>query len=241
MDLTHGHLLGGRVRYAQPAGGYRSGIEPVLLAASVPARPNERVLEGGSGAGAALLCLAARIPGLTGVGVERDPALTALAAANAAANGAAGITFVAAALEAADLTGPFDHAMANPPYHAPGGTASPNRGREAAKRAQPDLLSAWGHGLGRTLRRHGTLTFILPAAMLTECLHAMHAAQCPTVAIQPLWPKIGRPAKLVLVRGQKLGRSRLRLLPGLVLHQPDGQFTPAADAILRGGAALEWG
>ena len=30
----------------------------------------------------------------------------------------------------------------------------------------------------------------------------------------------------------------LRLLPGLVLHEPDGRFTPAADAILRDAAAL---
>ena len=54
MEVTQGHLLGGRVRYAQPRSGFRSGIEPVLLAAAVPARPGERVLEAGSGAGAAL-------------------------------------------------------------------------------------------------------------------------------------------------------------------------------------------
>ena len=241
MDLTHGHLLGGRVRYAQPASGYRSGIEPVLLAASVPARANATVLEGGSGAGAALLCLAARVAGLTGIGVERDPALAALAAENAAANGAAGVAFMTAAVESAEPPGPFDHAMANPPYHAPDGTASPDPAREAAKRIQPDLLTAWASGLGRNLRRHGTLTFILPAALLPECLHALHAAQCPAVAIQPLWPKIGRPARLVLVRGQKLGRSPLRLLPGLVLHQADGRFSPEAEAILRGGASWDWG
>ena len=48
-DITHGHLLDGRVRYAQPAKGFRSGIEPVLLAASIPARAGQRVLEGGTG------------------------------------------------------------------------------------------------------------------------------------------------------------------------------------------------
>jgi hypothetical protein len=31
----------------------------------------------------------------------------------------------------------------------------------------------------------------------------------------------------------------LRLAAGLVLHQPDGSFTPAAEAILRGGGGLE--
>ena len=58
------------------------GIEPVLLAATIPARPGQVVLEGGTGAGAAMLCLAARVPGLRGVGLERQPPLAALAAAN---------------------------------------------------------------------------------------------------------------------------------------------------------------
>ena len=46
-------LLGGRVPYVQPTHGHRSGIEPVLLAASIPARAGHMVLEGGAGAGAA--------------------------------------------------------------------------------------------------------------------------------------------------------------------------------------------
>jgi tRNA1Val (adenine37-N6)-methyltransferase len=53
MVTTEGHLLGGRIRYRQPDTGFRSGLEPVLLAASVPARPGEHVLEAGTGAGAA--------------------------------------------------------------------------------------------------------------------------------------------------------------------------------------------
>src|ERR1700735_5572240 len=96
MDLTEGHLLGGRVRYAQPRTGFRSGIDPVLLAAAVPARPGERVLEAGSGAGAASLCLAARVAGISGLGVERDPALVEIAARNAAANGWHELAFLAA-------------------------------------------------------------------------------------------------------------------------------------------------
>ena len=72
MSVTAGSLLGGRVPYCQPAQGHRSGIEPVLLAASIPARAGARVLEGGSGAGAGLLCLAARVPDISGLGLEVD-------------------------------------------------------------------------------------------------------------------------------------------------------------------------
>ena len=59
---TEDRLLGGRVRLRQPAGGYRVAIDPIFLAASVPAEPHQLVLDVGCGAGAAMLCLAARVP-----------------------------------------------------------------------------------------------------------------------------------------------------------------------------------
>jgi tRNA1(Val) A37 N6-methylase TrmN6 len=239
--LTNGHLLGGRVRYAQPRDGFRSGIEPVLLAAAVPARAGERVLEGGSGAGAALLCLAARVRGVVGVGVERESGLARIAADNAMANGWPDLTFLAADLTAlADRT-PFDHACANPPYHAAGGTLSPVPGRESAKRMPDGLLEAWTMAMGRGLRDRGTLTLILPAAALPACLSALSLAACPAWAVLPLWPTPGRAAKLVLVQGVRNGRSPLRLLPGLTLHRAEGGFTAEAEAILRAGAALDLG
>ena len=82
-DLTEDSLLGGRVRLRQPQVGLRAGHDAVLLAAAVPARPGERVLELGCGSGAAFLCLAARVPDLDIVAVEREPALAALARDNA--------------------------------------------------------------------------------------------------------------------------------------------------------------
>ena len=236
METTEGHLLGGRVRYAQPRAGFRSGIEPVLLAAFLPARAGEFVLEGGSGAGAGLLCLAARVPGLRGMGIEQDPALVALARANADANAQAGLTFQEGDIRHA--AGDFDHAFANPPYHPAGGTASPDPGREDAKRAGPGALAAWTEALGRHLRPRGTLTLILPAGGAPEVLAAMAAAGVGGGVLLPLWPKPGRAAKLVLLRGTKGGKAPFRVLAGLTLHQAEGGFTMEAEKILRDGAAL---
>jgi len=238
MELTDGHLLGGRVRHAQPREGFRSGIEPVLLAAAVPARTGERVLEAGSGAGAALLCLAARVAGISGVGVERDPALAALAAHNAAANGWAELAFLAADITEVRDLGRFDHAFANPPYHAAGGTASPDAARDTARRAAPELFGAWAAAMGRWLRPHGTLTWIVAAAVLPACIAALGDAGCAASAVLPLWPRVGRSAKLVLLRGVKGGRGGFRVLPGVVLHAVAGGYTPEAEAVLREAAAL---
>lgn len=233
-----GFLLGGRVRHDQPERGHRTGIEPVLLAASIPAGPGSLVLEGGSGAGAGLLCLAHRVPGVRGVGVEIEPGLVGQASANAAANGFAGLGF-----ELGDLTGwrgegAFDHAMANPPWHAPGASASPDAAKDRAKRAPDGLFAAWARALVRPLRHRGTLTFVIAAAHADAALAGFAAAGCGSLAVLPLWPRAGVAARLVLLRGVKGGRGAFRLLPGLVLHEADGRFTLAAEACLREGAAL---
>ena len=236
--MSGGTLLGGRVRHDQPDSGNRTGIEPVLLAASIPARPGERVLEGGTGSAAALLCLAARVPGVGGVGVERDPAVADIARANIAANGFAGISVAAGDLTAMAWEGAFDHAFANPPWHDAAGTASPDAGREAARRAVPDVFARWAARLAAPLRHRGTLTFVVATAAMPLCLAAFAAAGCGSPALLPLWPRAGIAARLVLLRGIKGGRAPFVLLPGLVLHAPDGRFTPDAEAILRAGAPL---
>jgi tRNA1(Val) A37 N6-methylase TrmN6 len=238
VDVTAGTLLDGRLRYAQPRTGFRSGIEPVLLAAFVPARPGEHVLEAGSGAGAALLCLAARVPRLSGTGLERDPALAALAAGNAAANGFDGLRFLAGDILAADAAGPFDHCCANPPYHPAGGTASPLASREGAKRAGAGRLGAWTGALARRLRPGGSLSLIATAGGVPEILAAMAAGGIGGAVLLPLWPMAERAAKLVLLRGRKGGRGPFQLLPGLTLHHPDGAFTSAAEDVLRRGMPL---
>ena len=237
MELTEGTLLGGRVRYAQPATGFRNGIEPVLLAASVKARPGQRVLEAGTGAGAALLCLTARIAGLECTGIERDIALSRLARANAAANGAP-IGIVTADVTAGmPLTPGYDHAIANPPWHAGDATASPVSMRDDAKRGHSGLIAAWALALASVLRPGGTLTMILPASCIGQALAALADCGCGARTLAPLWPKARRAAKITLVHGVRRSRGADRLMPGLVLHQDSGAFTESAEAILRGGSA----
>ncbi|MEJ1976699.1 MAG: methyltransferase [Acetobacteraceae bacterium] len=236
--VSRGTLLDGRVVYDQFLTGYRTGIEPVLLAASVPARPGERVLEAGTGAGAGLLCLAARVAGVVGIGVEQDADLAALGQANAAANGFGAVSIAAGDVLAMESGSPVDHAMANPPWHPAGGTRSEDGLRDSAKRGRPGLVHDWTAALAARLRHRGTLTLIVPARATTEALAALAAAQCGSQALLPLWPGVGREARIVLVQAIRDGRAGCRVLPGLMLHGEDGAFTPAAEAILRGGAAL---
>ncbi len=237
MIYTSGTLLGGKLHYRQTAHGHRSGLEPVLLAASIPAHHGERVIEAGTGAGAGLLCLGQRVAGIEGIGIERDPVLAALAADNFRANAMPDLMAIAADIDATPLRGQFDHGFANPPWRSMVDTPSPDHGRRTAHRAPAGLLVAWVVSLGALLKPRGTLTFILPAALVANCISAMSDAHFGSCRIVPLWPRAGRAAKLVIVQSKKHARGPIGLLPGLILHDSSG-FTPAAQALLRDGAAF---
>lgn len=232
MRTTEGWLLDGRLRYAQPEDGYRTGIEPVLLAAGIPAQPGHRVLEAGTGAGAALMCLWSRVPSLAGTGVEADAAMADLARCNIAGNGFAGISIVTADMAVMDGLGLFDHAFSNPPWHDPASTPSPLPRRQLAKQADG---RDWTALVRARVQPGGTATLLLPAAQVGDAIAALRPA---SITLLPFWPKAGRPAKLVLLQA-RLRRGPDRVLPGLVLHKQDGTFTEEAEAVLRRGDALK--
>ena len=236
--LTSDRILGGRVRYIQPRDGLRVTTDPVLLAASIPASASDRVLEGGTGAGAALLCLAARVPGISGVGVDKDFSLIRLAHANVAENGFAGVSFVVGDLAASPVGPPFDHAFANPPYHPVRGTPSPSASRDAAKRSASGFLPIWIEALSHPLRHRGTLTLLLPPSFLEDALKSMRDRGVPAECVFPVRSKEGAPARLVLIQGRKNGRAPLVLASGLTLHTETGAYRSEAEAVLRDGAGL---
>ncbi len=113
-DLTYDAFLGGKLHLWQPRKGYRAGVDPVLLAATVPAVPGQRVLELGCGAGAASLCLGARVPELSLTGVEVQPAYAELARRNHPSF--AVFESVLSAIPLSLLLRHFYHVFANPPY-----------------------------------------------------------------------------------------------------------------------------
>jgi tRNA1Val (adenine37-N6)-methyltransferase len=237
-DITEGGLLSGKIRYRQFVSGHRSGFEPVLLAASIPARPGEHVLEAGTGAGAALLCLAQRVSGLTGVGVEIARSLADLANENFKINGLSGYSCLCSDIEQADFGAVFDHAMANPPWHGGTSTKSPDLRRALAHHAGagagPALLPNWVAALTRCLKPRGSLTLIVPAALHGDTVAALRQQKYGAIQLFPLWPRAGSPAKLVLIASRLGARGAGKVLPGLVLHD-DAGITNAAQAILRDG------
>src|SRR5665213_715875 len=89
QTATRDAFLGGRLHIAQPAKGFRAGLDSVLLGAAVSAETGT-LLDLGAGVGTAALVALAHHPSLGAVLVDSEPEMLALALENIAANGLAG-------------------------------------------------------------------------------------------------------------------------------------------------------
>ena len=237
--ITEDRLLGGRVILRQPADGYRAAIDPVLLAAAAAPVPGWEVLDAGCGAGAALFSLAARCNRVSLTGLERDPAMAALARDAIALNHAEGRVQIMEGDIAAPpsrLLGVCDLVITNPPYAADG-TQAPNAFRAAANHESDVDLATWIAGCLKCLKPKGRLVMIHRADRLSDVLTALNGAT-GDIHVLPIQPRSAERASRVIVDAGKQRRTPDTLLPAFILHGPDGAYTAAAQAILRDAMPL---
>ena len=235
---TEDKLLDGRVTLLQPRKGYRVAIDPVLLAAAVPARLGDHVLDLGSGTGAASLCLAARLEDIHVTGLELQGELVGLARKSANHSGLGErVSFVLGDI----LTPPksvnglkFDHVMANPPFMAKGAGFPPPDPQKAAANVEGDAsLTDWLSIAKTSIKTGGTVTFVHRADRQNE-LMAGFSSGTWSVTLYPLWPRDRKRApNRIIVHARHGDRMAPVVARGLVLHNTDGRYTEKANAVLR--------
>lgn len=253
-DVTDDAFLGGALRVAQPARGYRAGMDAVLAAAAVQVDASVKtidVLDVGAGVGVLGLCLARRCPQANVTLVEIDPAIAELARQNIIRNDlqsrmrvvVADVMSGGAALDPQRGTrelapGTFQHVVSNPPYAFDGeGTSSPDT-RKARAHAMPQTgLDAWIRFMTAACASDGTITLIHRTEALPGLLSALDS-RFGAIEILPLHARSGEPARRVIVRGSKGSRAPLRLLSGRIMHTQGQEFHPDIEAVLRMGAPL---
>jgi tRNA1(Val) A37 N6-methylase TrmN6 len=245
--VTTDDFLGGHISVVQPRHGHRAGSDAVFLAAAVPARAGDRVLDVGAGVGVAGLCLLARVPGARVTAVEIDAGLCALAESNAARNGLAArfdavradVTLPGKALGAAGLAREsYGRLMANPPFHQEGRVrAALDAGRAGARVMRKQGLAAWMRFFAAMAAPGALLTLIHRPESLEEILHLLDG-RFGGATVFPLFPKRDAAAVRIIVQAKKGSRAAPSLLPGIVLHEADGSYSDDAERVLRGGEAL---
>ena len=243
IPTTLDGLLNYRVALEQPAVGYRVSVDTVFLAAAVPAKAGDRVLDMGCGVGGAMLSVACRVAGVTGLGLEIQSDLAALCRRNIARNAfASGLDVQQndATQLPPDLHGLFDQVLINPPYHEESRhDVSSDRMKRAANSEKAGDLGLWIKSAAVALKLSGFLTLIHRADRQEEIIARLQNA-FGSIEVLPLLPRKGEDAKRVIVRARKDVNRSVQIAHPLTLHKAEGGYTDQAEAVLRYCRAVEF-
>ncbi len=255
-DITDDLFLGGAVKIYQPRSGFRSGIDAVLLAASLPEDFKDqagnsrdfRVLEAGCGAGVVSLSIARRCQRAFVDGIEIEHINAEIAQRNVKRNDLSPrvqiyLADLAEPISKLEILGlqrnSYDFVVANPPFYHEGEMRVSNHPlRRRAKRAVAETLEQWVRFMTAMAAPKGQFLMINRAEKLDEILRVLDG-RFGNLRVFPLFPKAGEPANRVLISGKKGSKAPLKLLEGLALHDDEGRYLPEVDAICSGPVGLK--
>lgn len=239
--VTEDSFLDGRLILLQPKDGFRVSIDPVFLAACVPVKSGDRVLDVGTGTGAAALSLLVREPWAWVTGIDIQAKVIALAQRSAARNRLVErANFVAgdiASDKVQDVVGLHDHVMSNPPFFAQGsGQVPKNKARALATVESTANLSTWIEFMASSLRDGGTVTLVHRAEREAEIFDLLRQNCGGLHALELIPREDDDSGKLIVVQAIKGGGDAKVARSEMVLHKSDGEYTDEALAILRDAA-----
>ena len=228
----------------QPAGCARFSVDALLLAAFAARTlrgisPPKRgpFLELGCGAGAALLAVALLQKDSYGVGLEQTPRLTDAARENALRLDLTdrltildgflperetlrrcreGLATYPRGREGASLV------LANPPYWEEGeGRPSPSALADMARRGSSGALHGFCFSATRLLRNKGFFCCIYDARALPRLFEACSENHLGIRRLLPVHPRIGTPARRILLEARRDASHDIALEEALYLHPSD--------------------
>ncbi|MCY0094114.1 methyltransferase [Hoeflea sp. J2-29] len=235
----------------QPLGsGHRAGMDAMLLAATVPDGASGVLADLGSGAGAAGLAAATRLPGLGVVLVERAPAMADCARRSLALVENAHLAARAEVIEAdVALSGnqrrsagladhAFDYVIMNPPFNSGRDRQTPDPLKaQAHAMDSEDLFERWLRTAGAILKPAGQVSVIARPESVSDILNAL-GRRFGAVEITPVCPRHGTDAIRILVTAIKGSRARLCFRDRIVVHAgPGNEFSDQMIALANGRSA----
>jgi tRNA1Val (adenine37-N6)-methyltransferase len=234
--VTTDALLRGRVRLYQPARGARMSLDPVLLAGFLTP-PFGRFLDIGCGTGPLSFLLLAGDPVATGVSVEIQPRLAALALRGRDDNGwGTRLEIIEGDVRALDQRlgeATFDLVATNPPYRTlDSSPPSPNRERALAHHEIALRLREWVAIAARVVRPGGRVAAILPLERSKELMQTLAVNDLRPARIRNVHPHANEPASRVLVEARRGVDVPLVVASALIVHEPGGGFTPEVRGML---------
>jgi tRNA1Val (adenine37-N6)-methyltransferase len=218
-DESIDEFMHGRLRLIQPRCGYRFSIDAVLLSEFVTIKPQDRVVDLGTGCGIIPLLLLLKRPVSHVIGLEIQPDMAGQACRNRLLNGFADRMSVVLAdirdLPLAPLS--TDVVICNPPYRqAATGRVNPNRQKAIARHEILMVLDDILRGSVRVLKAGGRLAIIYPAVRTVDMLARMRGHGLEPKRMRFIHADGGSESKLVMVEAYAGGRMGLKVLAPLM-------------------------
>lgn len=234
---TVDEFLGGKVLLKQSKKGLRATSDAVLLAAAVPVKAKETLLDVGAGNGVIGLCVNARKNCFI-TALECQKNLVETIQQNAQLNHTQievveHNLFLSKDIIKGQL---FQNVVTNPPFYDNTGRGRKNDEQRLAYRSEFDLKK-WLDYCLKHLKSGGSFTMIHRPEMLGEILSALEP-KLGAIEIFPVQTKQNQPATRIIIRGILGAKTPLKLHPPLVMHNPDGSRSLTAEDILRKGKAI---
>ena len=215
------------------------GVDAVLLAAFAAGDTGAkglrkaggmlRIADLGTGCGVAAFILFHKLGGaeITGFDVNGEAAGRANRAC--VMNGLSGsIDFVCCDVKDLDADGSFDAVISNPPYfrRTPDepGAREPDARYVARHETTADIYDFCSAASG-LLKEGGGLYMVHRPDRLADIIQAFRAAGIEPKEMQPVVPREGMPANIVLIHGIKGAGAELHMLPQIAVHTEDGGYT----------------
>lgn len=236
-EITLDDFLGGLIKLRQPKNGYRATSDAVMVAAAVPAKAQETILDVGCATGIVGLCIGARVPNTHITGVEIQSELLDLACQNAKLN-CQDLHIIEADIskKVPSLHGiQFHHVVTNPPFYTEAPTRQSKQVATAYKQDVP--LQKWIDFCLRHLRAKGTFTIIHRAESVPEILSILNG-RVGNIRLVPIWPKHGVKPKRIIIQGVMNSKKPFEIHTGFVMHHYDDTRTDEAERIMREGVSL---
>lgn len=245
IEATADYLLDKKVKIFQPTNGYRASTDAVLLSAMVSSKLKQaKILDVGSGTGAVSLCLAQRLAqnNVQITGVELQPELAELSNYSAEQNGFDFVHFVQGDIREKiknEALAPctFDVVISNPPY-SDHDMPSPNKSKAAAHNHTHFTLTQWLNFCLKMAKPFGRIYMVNRVEALPEICCALQG-KAGGLTVLPIFSKAQQAAKRILIAAQKDSKAPCVILPPFIVHQDDGDYTAAAQKILREGCDFE--
>lgn len=208
--------------------GYAFTTDAVLLANTVRAYKNERVVELGSGSGVISLLLAKKTPAKSFTGIEVQPRLADMSARSVALNGLEDrIQIVNADMKDAykTLGNAYDVCCVNPPYSEYNGSVDDATETDICKREVLVTLSQVVYSASKLLKYGGRFYVIVKAERLTDLISAMREYGVEPKTLIPVQPTAQKDVDTIIVEGRRNGKPGIKIKKPLVVCRADGGYT----------------